>query len=59
MYYDGMLAIVKKLVPKIGLDKSNYGTYSCRSGCTTEKFLEGKNAIWIQNLVGGIILVRL
>ena len=49
MYYSAMLNIVKKLVTKIGLDKSNYGTHSCRSGGTTEKFLEGKNAIWIQN----------
>ena len=49
MYYGAILAIVKKLTERIGLDKSNYGTHSCRSGGTTEKFLEGKNAIWIQN----------
>ena len=49
MYYRAMLAIVKSLIKKIGLDPKNYGTHSCRSGGTTELFLIGKQAIWIQN----------
>ena len=49
MYYKAMLAIVKKLIKKIGLNPKNYGTHSCRSGGTTELFLMGKQAIWIQN----------
>ena len=49
MYYGAMLSIIKKLVKKIGLDPKNYGTHSLRSGGTTELFMIGKNAIWIQN----------
>ena len=49
MYYRAMLAIVKSLIKKIGLNPKNYGTHSCRSGGTTELFLIGKQAIWIQN----------
>ena len=49
MYYRAMLTIVKNLIKKIGLDPKNYGTHSCRSGGTTELFLMGKQAIWIQN----------
>ena len=49
MHYSAMLNIVKKLIKKIGLDPSNYGTHSARKGGTTELFLVGKQAIWIQN----------
>ena len=49
MHYKAMLNIVKSLIEKIGLDPDNYGTHSCRSGGTTELFLIGKQAIWIQN----------
>ena len=49
MYYRAMLAIVKSLIKKSGLDPKNYGTHSCRSGGTTELFMIGKQAIWIQN----------
>ena len=49
MYYRAMLKIVKDLIKKIGLNPDNYGTHSCRSGGTTEWFLVGKQAIWIQN----------
>ena len=49
MYYRAMLKIVKDLVEKIGCDPSNYGTHSARSGGTTEQFLIGKEAVWIQN----------
>ena len=49
MHYKAMLNIVKKLIKKIGLNPDNYGTHSCRSGGTTELFMIGKQAIWIQN----------
>ena len=49
MHYRAMLKIVKNLIKKIGLNPDNYGTHSCRSGGTTEWFLVGKQAIWIQN----------
>lgn len=49
MHYSAMLGIIKKLIKLIKLDPSNYGTHSCRSGGTTELFLMGKQAIWIQN----------
>ena len=49
MHYRAMLKIVKDLIKKIGLNPDNYGTHSCRSGGTTELFLVGKQAIWIQN----------
>ena len=49
MHYRAMLKIVKNLIKKIGLNPDNYGTHSCRSGGTTELFLIGKQAIWIQH----------
>ena len=49
MHYRAMLSIVKSLIKRIGLNPKNYGTHSCRSGGTTELFLMGKQAIWIQN----------
>ena len=49
MHYRAMLKIVKDLIKKIGLNPDNYGTHSCRSGGTTELFLIGKQAVWIQH----------
>ena len=49
MTYTTMLDIVKKLIKLEGLDPSEYGTHSCRAGGTSEFFLLGKGAIWIQN----------
>ena len=61
MHYRAMLAIVKSLIEKIGLNPDNYGTHSFRSGGTTELFLEGKQAIWIQhfgwwNNIGSVMI---
>ena len=56
-----MLAIVKSLIKKIGLNPDNYGTHSFRSGGTTELFLIGKQAVWIQhfgwwNNIGSVMI---
>ena len=61
MHYRAMLKIVKDLIKKIGLDPKNYGTHSCRSGGTTELFLVGKQAVWIQhfgwwNNIGSVMI---
>ena len=61
MHYRAMLAIVKSLIKRIGLNPDNYGTHSFRSGGTTELFLEGKQAIWIQhfgwwNNIGSVMI---
>ena len=48
MTSSAMMNIIKTLTTKIGLDPKNYGTHSCRSGGTTEFFLEKKSALWIQ-----------
>ena len=48
MTSSAMSNIIKTLTKKIGLDPANYGTHSCRSGGTTEFFLEKKSALWIQ-----------
>ena len=49
MHYRAMLKIVKDLIKAINLDPKNYGTHSARSGGTTELFMIGKQALWIQN----------
>ena len=61
MHYRAMLAIVKSLIKKIGLNPDNYGTHSFRSGGTTELFLIGKQAVWIQhfgwwNNIGSVMI---
>ena len=48
MTSSAMMNIINTLTAKIGLDPTNYGTHSCRSGGTTEFFLEKKSALWIQ-----------
>ena len=47
--YNYLQDLVKKLVCKIGLNPDDYGTHSCRAGGTSELFLAGKTAVWIQN----------
>ena len=52
MTFSSMMCIIKTLIAKIGLNPDNYGTHSCRSGGTTEFFLEQRSGLWIQNFGG-------
>ena len=51
MKYSTMLAIVRKLIKKIGLPPLDYGTHSLRSGGTTELYLTGWSILDIRQFV--------
>ena len=51
MTYDYMQRKIKKLLEKLGVDPSSYGTHSLRAGGTTEMYLAGYNIIEIRNFV--------
>ena len=48
MHYSAMRCIIRSLIKKIGLNPSNYGTHSERSGGTSEMFIEGRGATFIK-----------
>ena len=49
--YNYFQDLIKLLAQKLGLNPADYGTHSCRAGGTSELFLAGKTAVFIQNFV--------